>query len=459
MAEIVTQVLASDRLSVVVGLGASGLSAARFLARRGQRVVVMDSRMSPPQLDVLRDEFPEMEIHVGGFDPEILLAADELVMSPGIPLREPAIAEAMAAGVAITGDVGLFLREVTQPVIAITGSNAKSTVTELTGKMISDAGLKAGVGGNIGLPVLDMLDGAECDVYVLELSSFQLETLDQIGAEVATVLNVSPDHMDRYDDLPGYHRAKHRIFRGCRQVVVNRDDPLSQPLIPASVKQWSFGLGVPDFNQFGLRHDAGSDWLAFENRNLLRADELKIRGRHNLANALAALALGHAIGLSLESMVGTLRAFPGLPHRCQWVGEIGGVQYFNDSKGTNVGATVAAIEGLAPSLSGKLLLIAGGDGKGADFSDLADPCRESVRDAFLIGKDAACLAESLDNSCDLHLCESLEQAVKLAAEKAMPGDAVLLSPACASFDMFRGFEHRGDVFVSIVRDLEQNHVG
>lgn len=457
MTGTVAQLLASDRLSIVVGLGASGLSAARYLAGRGQRVMVMDSREAPPQLQAFRSEFPDIEVHLGGFDAEVLRQADELVMSPGISLKEPEIAEAIGAGVEITGDVGLFLREISTPVIAITGSNAKSTVTELTGKMIADAGLKVGVGGNIGLPVLEMLDGKERDFYVLELSSFQLETMDQVNAEVATVLNISPDHMDRYDGLPDYHRAKHRIFRGCRQVVVNRDDPLSQPLVPAMVKQWSFGLDAPDFNAFGLRQESGTDWLAFQGENLVSADELKIRGRHNLANALAALALGHAIGLPMQSMIQTLREFPGLAHRCQWVSEIGGVQYFNDSKGTNVGATAAAIDGLGPTLTGDLLLIAGGDGKGADFSELADVCEGVVRIAYLIGTDAGRLAEVLQGICEIRRCDSLEQAVREASTVAEPGDAVLLSPACASFDMFRGFEHRGECFVEAVQALESGH--
>lgn len=458
MTEAVAQILASDRRSVVIGLGMSGLSAARFLASRGQQVVVMDSRPTPPGLDTFRGEFPEVEVHVGSFNPELLLSADELVVSPGVSLREPEIAAAIDAGVSITGDVGLFLREASKPVIAITGSNAKSTVTELTGQMINDAGMRAGVGGNIGQPVLELLDDEDIDVFVLELSSFQLETLDTVNAEVATVLNISPDHMDRYEGLPEYHQAKHRIFRGCRQVVVNRDDPLSQPLVPASVTHWSFGLGEPDLNQFGVRQLADGDWLAFGHENLIPATDLKIFGTHNLANALASLALGHAVGVPMQSMVDTLRVFAGLPHRCQWIAEIRDVQYFNDSKGTNVGATVAAIEGLAPVLKGGLLLIAGGEGKGADFSDLKEPCRNAVRKAFLIGKDARELAACLESVCPLVLCDSLEQAVSEAAGCASAGDAVLLSPACASFDMFRGFEHRGEVFVEAVRRLEENNV-
>ncbi len=454
MAAAVAELIASDHLNVIVGLGSTGLSCARHLAARGRRFAVVDSREAPPRLAEFRTEFPDAELHLGGFDAALLGRADQLVVSPGVSLREPAIAAAIGRGVAVTGDIGLFLEEVTKPVIAITGSNAKSTVTVLTGELVKNAGFRVGVGGNIGTPALELLEAGARDYYVLELSSFQLETLERVNAEVATVLNLSPDHMDRYDSIMDYHRAKHRIFRGCRQVVVNRQDALTEPLVPPDVRRWSFGLDTPDLNEFGLRDHDGATWLAFENQLLMPVADLRIRGNHNVANALAALALGHAIGLPLESMTRTLREFAGLPHRCQWLRERAGVAWYNDSKGTNVGATVAAITGLGEAVEGKLVLIAGGDGKGADFSGLREPCAKHVRAAVLIGRDAGRIAEALRGACDLHRADSMAGAVSQAASIAGPGDAVLLSPACASFDMFRGFEHRGEVFATCVAELD-----
>lgn len=460
----VTDLIASSKLTVVVGLGATGLSVARYLAGRGERFVVVDSRVDPPGLAELARSVPQALVELGDFNEQTLCSADRLVVSPGVALAEPALRGAAEEGVAITGDIQLFadaLREkgATAPIVAITGSNGKSTVTTLVGEMARAAGLKVAVGGNLGVPALDLL-ADDRDLYVVELSSFQLELVEHLGAEVATVLNVSADHMDRYPDLRRYHAAKHRIFRSARQVVVNRDDALSQPLVANSVGEWSFGVDKPDFRGFGVVTVQDEPWLAFEYSPLMPVAELAMRGRHNLANALAALALGHGAGLSMAPMLATLRTFRGLPHRCEWVADKDGVSWINDSKATNVGAAMAAIEGLSasgfsaqnPDEDGgnDLILIAGGQGKGQDFAPLGRAARRRVRLAILIGEDAAAVAEALRGVCDVVYATTLEAAVSVAAASARPGDKVLLSPACASFDMFKGFANRGEQFVRAV---------
>ncbi|MNE40705.1 UDP-N-acetylmuramoylalanine--D-glutamate ligase [compost metagenome] len=288
---------------------------------------------------------------------------------------------------------------------------------------------------------------------MLELSSFQLETTERLNAEVATVLNVSEDHMDRYADMQAYHLAKHRIFRGARQVVVNRGDALSRPLVADQVPNWTFGLNRPDFKSFGLIEEDGEKYLAYQFDKLMPVRELKVRGAHNQSNALAALALGHAVGLPFEPMLDTLRTFAGLAHRCQWVRELRGVSYYDDSKATNVGAALAAIEGLGADIDGKLVLIAGGDGKGADFSALRAPVAAHCRAVVLLGRDAERLAEALGDSVPLIRVATLDEAVQQCAEQAQPGDAVLLSPACASLDMFKNFEERGRLFAQAVGGL------
>ena len=444
--------ITSDQFRIVVGLGKSGMSLVRFLAQQGVRFAVADTRANPPELATLQRDYPQVEVRCGELDVEFLCRATELYVSPGLALATPALQQAAARGVQMSGDIELFARHAKAPIVAITGSNAKSTVTTLVGEMAKAAGKKVAVGGNLGTPALDLL-ADDVELYVMELSSFQLETTHSLNAEVATCLNVSEDHMDRYSGMQAYHLAKHRIFRGARQVVVNRDDALSRPLVADQLPCWTFGLGKPDFRGFGLIEEAGDKCLAFQFDALLPVRELKIRGAHNQSNALAALALGHAVGLPFAAMLEALKHFTGLAHRCQWVGELRGAHYYDDSKATNVGAALAAIEGLGADINGKLLLIAGGDGKGADFSALRVPVAHYCRAVVLLGRDAARLAEALDGAAVQVRVNSLEEAVAHCAALAQPGDAVLLSPACASLDMFKNFEERGRLFAQAVGGL------
>lgn len=444
--------IASDHFRIVVGLGKSGMSLVRFLAQRGVAFAVADTRENPPELATLRRDYPQVEVRCGELDVEFLCRADELYISPGLALATPALQQAAARGVKLSGDIELFARNAKAPIVAISGSNAKSTVTTLVGEMAAAAGKRVAVGGNLGTPALDLLND-DVELYVLELSSFQLETTDQLNAEVATVLNVSEDHMDRYSGLPAYHLAKHRIFRGARQVVVNRQDALSRPLMGEGLPCWTFGLNKPDFKAFGLREENGEKYLAFQFENLMPVRDLKIRGAHNQANALAALALGHAVGLPFDAMLSSLRTFTGLAHRCQWLRERDGVTWYDDSKATNVGAALAAIEGLGADIAGKLVLVAGGDGKGADFSALRAPVAAHCRAVVLLGRDAELLAKALGDEVPLIRVKTLDEAVQQCAELAREGDAVLLSPACASLDMFKNFEERGRLFAQAVEAL------
>ena len=444
--------ITTDKQRIIVGLGATGLSVARYLAGRDLPFAVCDTRPEPLGLDKLKRFAPMADLYLGELDADLLSGAGELIVSPGIALSTPAIKAAIDAGVSVVGDIELFAREADAPIIAITGSNAKTTVTTLVGAMVEQAGKRVAVGGNIGTPALDLLD-EKADLYVLELSSFQLETTQTLNAAVAVVLNVSEDHMDRYTGLAAYHLAKHRIFRGAQQVVFNRDDALTRPLVADQLPCWSFGLSRPDFRGFGLIEQGGQSWLAFEFKALMPTADLKIRGAHNQANALAALALGHAVGLPMPAMLAALREFAGLPHRCQWLGQYAGVDYYDDSKATNVGAALAAIEGFASDLQGKQVLIAGGDGKGADFSALLGPVARHCRAVILLGRDAPLLEKLFAGHVAVQRVATLDEAVVAAAAAAEPGDVVLLSPACASLDMFRNFEERGRLFADAVGRL------
>lgn len=447
--------ISSDQLTIVIGLGKTGLSCARYLAAEGRRFALADTRDNPPAIDEVRAEFAGIDIRLGALDAAFLASASEIVLSPGVAKSHPAIEHAVAQGVRLLGDIDLFCRAVSAPIVAITGSNAKSTVTTLVGEMAKTADIAVGVGGNLGTPVLDMLHEGEKALYVLELSSFQLETTHELRAAAATVLNISPDHLDRYPDMQAYYQAKHRIFRGCAAAVENMDDALTHPLLPMGVPLWGFRLGKPDFKVFGVQRDeAGEEWLALGQECLLPVRELKIPGRHNIANALAALALGKLVNIPMGAMLQTLKVFPGLEHRCQWVADKAGVAYYNDSKGTNVGATIAALDGLGGTLvdAQKIILIAGGDGKGAEFDELYAPVSRYVRHTVLIGKDAPRIAQTLHDQPH-QTTTSLQAAVTAAAAHAKAGDIVLLSPACASLDMFKNYGERGHQFVEAVHAL------
>ncbi len=435
---------------VIVGMGLTGLSCARYLRARNIAVVLVDSRATPPALEEARCEMPDLNIVTGALQTDLLQAAENMIVSPGVSLQEPAIAQALRAGVTLSSDIDLFVAADQQPLLAITGSNGKTTVTTLVGNMAKRSGKHAAVGGNIGVPALELLT-TEHELSVLELSSFQLERCRELRARVATVLNVSADHMDRYADIQAYQRAKLAIYAGAENIVVNRHDPLTRPLLANHVQWWSFGLDVPQANAFGILQQGASACLAFEDQALLPLSELRLVGSHNLQNALAALAIGKAAGLAMDSMLAELREFEGLPHRCQWVAEINGVQFINDSKGTNIGATVAAIEGLASPAGQRLVLIAGGQGKGADFSALTASVQQHVRAAVLIGTDAKTIDAAISAVTDTCFALDMPAAVQAACAIAQPGDSVLFSPACASFDMFSGFEQRGQAFIDAVR--------
>jgi UDP-N-acetylmuramoylalanine--D-glutamate ligase len=436
--------------SVIVGLGRTGVSCARHLAARGHRLLVTDSRAAPPGLDELKRLVPDAVTALGGFDVSVLAGADQVVVSPGVSLREPFLQRAVSLGLDLIGDIELFAREAGGRVVGITGSNGKSTVTTLVGEMARAAGVEVRVGGNLGTPALDLLAGPPAAMYVLELSSFQLETTYSLQLEAGAVLNVTPDHLDRYRDLAEYAAAKARIFERCATAVVNLDDAVVVRMPRPGQRCVGFSLKRDDAD-FRLFARDGEEWLAAGAEPLLPLGALRLPGRHNAANALAALALGSVCGLPLAAMTGVLKRFAGLPHRVERVADWRGIAWIDDSKGTNVGATRAAIEGL----DGPLVLIAGGEGKGQDFAPLAAACRGKVRHAVLIGRDAEPIADALMGSCAVSIADSMENAVAAAASLARPGNTVLLSPACASFDMFRDYAHRGEVFAAAVRGLPQ----
>ncbi|WP_223302835.1 UDP-N-acetylmuramoyl-L-alanine--D-glutamate ligase [Halotalea alkalilenta] len=427
---------------LVVGLGISGRAIVRHLTRLGLPFVVADSRETPPGVDDFRRAHPDVELLLGPLESLSMDQALEVVVSPGVDPRQPAFD---AVRDRLVGEIELFVRARPESaaLVAITGSNAKSTVTTLVGEMARAAGLDAGVGGNLGTPALDLLDGAH-ELYILELSSFQLETTRRLAATVACFLNLSEDHLDRHDGMKGYAAAKQRIFAGASHGVVNDEVAATWPSGDVAVSR--FTTQAPRPGQWGLIRDGAGVWLAEGDERWIEASELRVEGLHNYANALAALAIGQRMGWPREAMLAALRAFPGLAHRVERVGERAGVRFINDSKGTNVGASLAAIEGIGPTLDGKLIWLGGGVGKGADFSALAPPLAAHARCALLFGRDAALLEAALQASLPCERLDTLEQALDRAVALAQPGDAVLLSPACASLDQFANYQVRGDAF-------------
>jgi UDP-N-acetylmuramoylalanine--D-glutamate ligase len=443
----------SHKRVLIVGLGKTGLSCARYLNAHGVEVAITDSRDHPPALNELQEAYPDIAVFTGGFNTAAFKRATCLIVSPGVSLREPLIAEARARGTEVVGDIELFARNVDAPVIAITGSNGKSTVTSLLGKMAKTAGLDVRVGGNIGVPALDLLHEPRPDLYVLELSSFQLETTESLNACAAAILNISEDHMDRYADLNDYTAAKAKVYYGTGTLVVNLDD--KRVMATANLTRQGrnlsgFTTGKPEEKQFGICNKDNEDYLCFGAERLIAVSELKIKGQHNIANALAALALGQEANIPLAAMLVALKEFPGLPHRSQWVAEKNGVSWYNDSKATNVGAAIAAINGIQAN---KIILIAGGQAKGQDFSPLKDVVKNKVKHLVLLGEDAELLNNELSAYTEVSFANNLSVAVKKAKEVATAGDAVLLSPACASFDMYSGYEQRGDLFVAAVKEV------
>jgi UDP-N-acetylmuramoylalanine--D-glutamate ligase len=449
--------------SVVVGLGKTGASCLRYFAKRGIAAVATDSRRTPPGLAELGAIADSLDLRLGGFDMSLLDGASQVLISPGVSLDEPIAHAARARRIPVLGDVELFARHVQAPVIGITGTNGKSTVTTLVACMAAAAGRRVLAGGNLGVAALDLLEQPVPDLYVLELSSFQLETTSSLRLMAAVVLNVTADHLDRYPSVAAYALAKSRIFAHAATVVLNADDPLVSAMrgaatrarAGAEVRTVTFSIASAGASadgrraDFSLLRDGANTFLARHGAALLDTARMKISGLHNAANALAALALGEAAGLPMPTMLEALESFPGLPHRSQWIADAAGVRYVDDSKGTNVGATMAAVAGMP----GPLVMIAGGQGKGQDFAPLAQAFRGKVRHAVLMGKDAAVLAAALEGVCTVETVASMPDAVAAAARMARAGDTVLLSPACASLDMFRDYGHRGDVFAAAVRNL------
>jgi len=456
--------------TLVLGLGSSGYSCMEFLTTKNCPFDICDTRPVPPNIEKLRKEFPQQNVRCEPITIELLEQYQQVIVSPGISIRQSAFSAYLALDRLLIGDVELFAQELSSlhelndcqtKVVAITGSNGKSTVTTMVEHIAQQAGLKALAGGNLGLPVLDMLK-TEVDIYVLELSSFQLETLYSLTTESAVVLNISEDHMDRYDDLMDYQAVKEKIYRNCRIKVLNLDEPLSEKYQHDDENsRLGFTMNKPQQGQFGLIENGREIYLVKAedqvNINIMSSQELKVKGRHNIANALAAMALLNSWKIPTNILRAALKSYKGLPHRCEWVREVNGVTFFNDSKGTNVGATIAAINGFDEDL----ILIAGGQGKGADFRELAVVVRESIKTVLLFGEDAKLIDIAITESgsdgepvLEVMQVENLHQAVNLAYEYAQPGMNVLFSPACASFDQYKNFIERGEDFIKWVKALE-----
>ena len=439
--------LEAGTCALVLGLGRTGVSCARYLRGKGLEVRVADTRTEPPGVNALREHVPDAELRTGAFDFRLLDEAAQVVISPGLSLAEPIAVEARRRGLPVVGDIELFAHEARAPVAAITGTNGKSTVTSLLAHLANAAGRHAIAGGNLGEPALDLLGQPVPELYVLELSSFQLETTHTLHTAVATVLNVTPDHLDRYGSLEDYAAAKSRIFDRCDVAVVNADDARVRAMPRAGQRVITFSLQDPSADYFLARDPEPA--LTCRGEALAPMSTIKLQGEHNAANSLAALAMCEALDLPRAPVLEALATFGGLAHRAQWVADVGGIRFVNDSKGTNVGATIAAVSGMA----GPLVLIAGGDGKNQDFDELRPVCRGKVRHAVLIGRDAPKLEATFRDVCTTERAADMRAAVGAARAAAQPGDTVLLSPACASLDMFRDYAHRGDEFAAAVRSL------
>jgi len=456
--------------SVIVGLGKTGLSVARFLDSQNQSFAVVDSRKTPPNADDLKNQYAEVPFHFGDFKSPWFASANQLVVNPGIAISTPEIQQAKQLGAEIIGDIELFAREIGQakPIVAITGSNGKTTVTLLLDLMAKKSGVNVGTGGNVGTPALDLLLEEDTQLFILELSSYQLETSPSLQTLTAVVLNVSEDHLDRYDnDLEKYAQSKAAIYKNCKTIIANRDDTYSTRFADEASGCQSlitFGLDKPEAGHFGIVAKSGKKWLAKGNELLMDSNEIKLPGLHNVSNALAALALGEVAGLKMPAMLDVLKEFAGTEHRTQWLANINGVNWYNDSKGTNVGATLAALSGL----TGKTVLIAGGQGKGADFLPLQSAIKEKAIAVVLMGEDAEKIAKIIPKEIPTIFVKNINEAVETAHKLTMDFTSkkgneissnkiinVLLSPACASFDMFDNYAVRGEVFMQEVAKLDR----
>tara|TARA_B100000953_G_scaffold123161_1_gene101496 strand:+ start:2604 stop:3962 length:1359 start_codon:yes stop_codon:yes gene_type:complete len=440
--------------AVIVGLGKTGLSCFRYLSNQGLNVAITDSREEPPELLELRAEFESASVYLGQINEQVLLASDQIILSPGVSLDNKSIKLSIENNIPVFGDIELFCQKAQAPIIAVSGSNGKSTVTTIVAEMTRLAGLKTYVGGNIGIPALDLLSDSSPDLYVLELSSFQLETTYSLNAHASVVLNVSPDHMDRYSSLKDYANTKKRIYSGQGLMVLNKDEEYIHSIMDSKRDTIYFSLGAPEGENFGLINHNNEVWLSQGNEKIINKNQLKIKGEHNISNALAAMALAGAVNVPTNIMADVLKNFTGLEHRCQLVREIDNVSWYNDSKATNVGACIASITGLCEL--GNIILIAGGDSKGADLSGLNPIVKKYIKRVFLFGMDANKLADVMGSDVDKEFVNNMNEAVKGASKIADPDDIVLLAPACSSLDMYKNYQQRGDAFISAIDALPKN---
>ena len=440
--------------AVIVGLGKTGLSCFRYLSNQGLNVAITDSREEPPELLELKAEFESASVYLGQINEQVLLASDQIILSPGVSLDNKSIKLSIENNIPVFGDIELFCQKAQAPIIAVSGSNGKSTVTTIVAEMTRLAGLKTYVGGNIGIPALDLLSDSTPDLYVLELSSFQLETTYSLNAHASVVLNISPDHMDRYSSLKDYVNTKKRIYSGQGLMVLNKDEEYIHSIIDSKRDTIYFSLGAPEGENFGLINHNNEVWLSQGNEKIINKNQLKIKGEHNISNALAAMALAGAVNVPTNIMADVLKNFTGLEHRCQLVREIDNVSWYNDSKATNVGACIASIRGLCEL--GNIILIAGGDSKGADLSGLNPIVKKYIKRVFLFGIDANKLADVMGSDVDKEFVNNMNEAVKGASKIADPDDIVLLAPACSSLDMYKNYQQRGDAFISAIDALPKN---
>lgn len=446
--------LSEDRNEVlVVGLGATGQSLVRYLSTRGIPLQVADSRENPPGLDWLRATYPAIRCHLGSAPIEQPERIGTILLSPGLSPQHPLVQSVADQGAAVLNDISLFAREAQAPIIGITGSNGKSTVTSMVGAIAEQAGLRVRVGGNLGQPALDLL-GDDVDLYIIELSSFQLQSCGSLPLRAGALLNLSPDHLDWHGSYAAYQQAKAQIFAAADHALCNRDDADALALVGHHPRPLTFGLGRPQGDDWGIDTREGIAGLCQGNTWLMNAAELPLAGAHNLANALAAAALARLVGIERQAVIDGLKHFSGLPHRTQRVRVLDGVIWYNDSKGTNIGATSAALHGLSTSHQGRAVLIAGGLGKGADFSELAPAVKQHCRALVLIGEDAPKIDRAMPATIQRVHARNMADAVQRGRSLAMPGDYVLLSPACASFDMYANYQERGKHFEALVAELQ-----